>query len=118
MCVIACLVISSFQGSSSSSSSEASGVHRGIQQVAQRYCVECKSTYLELSKVVQGVLASRKELVKYDQKKAELGAVPSSEPSTPAVLSTPLGASDEVTFDLWLKPSYSSHLHLCLSTVS
>lgn len=64
--------------------------------------MECKSTYLELSKVVQGVLASRKELVKYDQKKAELGAVPSSEPSTPAVLSTPLG-SDEVSFgDLFL----------------
>ena len=66
--------------------------------MAQRYCVECKSTYLDLSKVVQGVLASRKELVKYDQKKAELGAVP-SEPSTPAVLSTPLG-SDEVVLSV------------------
>ena len=76
------------------SSPDTSGVHRGIQVVAQGYCVECKSTYQELSKVVQGVLASRKELVKYDRKKEELGAVP-SEPSTPAVLSTPLG-TDEV----------------------
>ena len=56
--------------------------------MAQRYCADCKSTYHELSKVVQGVLASRKELVQYDQKKAELGTVPSSEPSTPALLST------------------------------
>ena len=57
--------------------------------MAQRYCADCKTTYHELSKVVQGVLASRRELVKYDQKKAELGSVP-SEPSTPAVISTPL----------------------------
>lgn len=58
--------------------------------MAQRYCIECRTTYLELSKVVQGVLASRRELVQYDQKKAELGSVPSSEPTTPAPFSTPL----------------------------
>ena len=84
-CVMCCEVTT---GPPSQTSSDSSGVHRGIQLVAQRYCVDCKSTYHELSKVVQGVLASRRELVKYDQKKAELGALP-SEPSTPAVLSTP-----------------------------
>lgn len=73
-----------------SSSSESSGVHMGIQLVAQRYCVECRSTYHDLSKVVQGILASRRELVQYDQKKMELGSLPSSEPTTPALLSTPL----------------------------
>ena len=65
--------------------------------VAQRYCVDCKSTYHELSKVVQGVLASRKELVKYDQRKAELGVtVPSSEPTTPAVIATTPHSLEEV----------------------
>ena len=37
----------------------------------------------------QGVLASRKELVKYDQKKMEMGPLISlSEPSTPAATPT------------------------------
>ena len=29
--------------------------------------MDCKQTYNELSKIIQGVLASRKELVKFDQ---------------------------------------------------
>jgi len=66
------------------------GVNRGIQLVAQRYCVDCKTTYHELSKIIQGVLALRKELVKYDQKKLEMGPPPitPSEPSTPAATPT------------------------------
>ena len=71
--------------------------------MAQGYCINCKNTYHELSKIVQGVLASRKELARYDQKKAELGSVFSpSEPSTPAVLSTPTHSLDEVSFSCHL----------------
>lgn len=47
------------------------GVNKGIQLVAQRYCVECKTIYAELSKIIQNVLASRKELVRYDTHKGE-----------------------------------------------
>ena len=54
-----------------SSSASDIGVNKGIQLVAQRYCVECKAIYTELSKIIQNVLASRKELVRYDTHKGE-----------------------------------------------
>ena len=56
-----------------------SGVNRGIQMLAHRYCVDCKQTYNELSKIIQGVLASRRELVKFDQKMEMGGGLPSDE---------------------------------------
>lgn len=46
--------------------SSTSNVNRAIQQVAHKYCVECKNSFDELSKIIQKVLASRKELVDYD----------------------------------------------------
>ena len=46
-------------------------VNRSIQQVAQRYCSDCKSLFDELSKIIQKVLASRKELVDYDNRQRE-----------------------------------------------
>jgi len=52
--------------------------------VAQRYCGDCKSTYHELSKLIRGVLASRKELVEYDRTK-QMTKSPDTEPSTPVV---------------------------------
>ena len=48
-------------------------MNKGIQLVAQRYCMECKAIYAELSKIIQNVLASRKELVRYDTHKGEEG---------------------------------------------
>lgn len=36
--------------------------------LAQQYCNECKSSFEELSKIIQRVLVSRKELVSYDAK--------------------------------------------------
>jgi len=41
-------------------------VNRAIQQIAQKYCIECKGSFEELSKIIQRILASRKELVDYD----------------------------------------------------
>ena len=54
-------------------------MNRGIQLLAHRYCVDCKQTYNELSKIIQGVLASRRELVKFDQKVEMGGGLPSDE---------------------------------------
>lgn len=42
-------------------------VNRAIQLLAQRYCVECKTSFEELSKIIQKVLACRRELVAYDR---------------------------------------------------
>jgi len=61
-----CLLL--FQRSQSSSDL---GVNKGILVVAQQYCVECKSIYGDLSKIIQNVMASRRELVKYDTHKGE-----------------------------------------------
>lgn len=61
-----------------SGASTAIHVNRAIQQVALRYCQDCKSSFDELSKIIQKVLASRKELVDYDNKQREKVATPSS----------------------------------------
>lgn len=42
-------------------------VNRAIQLLAQRYCGECKTSFEELSKIIQRVLACRRELVAYDR---------------------------------------------------
>lgn len=43
-------------------------VNKTIQMLAQQYCTECKTSFEELSKIIQKVLVSRKELVAYDRK--------------------------------------------------
>ncbi|VVC25973.1 Hypothetical protein CINCED_3A011321 [Cinara cedri] len=42
-------------------------VNRSIQLLAQKYGSECRNTFEDLSRIVQKVLASRKELIAYDQ---------------------------------------------------
>uniref|UniRef100_A0A1X7SMH9 E3 ubiquitin-protein ligase UBR4-like domain-containing protein n=2 Tax=Amphimedon queenslandica TaxID=400682 RepID=A0A1X7SMH9_AMPQE len=67
-----------------SQSSSDSGVNRAIQLAAHLYCNSCKSSYTDLSKIIQSVLASRRELVAYDINKLHSGKVsPTSEPATP-----------------------------------
>lgn len=53
---------------SAPSPSSLSCVNKAIQQVAQKYCIECKCAFEELSKITHKVLASRKELVEYDNR--------------------------------------------------
>jgi len=43
------------------------GVNRHIQELAQRYCGAVKENFQELSQVIQKLLATRKELVKFDE---------------------------------------------------
>ncbi|KAK7862494.1 hypothetical protein R5R35_005919 [Gryllus longicercus] len=49
-------------------------VNRAIQLLAQRYCGECKSSFEELSKIIQRVLACRRELVAYDRNQRDNGS--------------------------------------------
>ncbi|XP_071948294.1 E3 ubiquitin-protein ligase UBR4-like isoform X1 [Antedon mediterranea] len=79
-------------GSSGGGSSGGANVNRTIQQIAQRYCGDCKSTFEDLSKIIQRVLTSRKELVEYDRSQREAAA--SLSDTSPAVtpISTPLAS--------------------------
>lgn len=43
-------------------------INKTIQMLAQQYCNECKTSFEELSKIVQKVVVSRKELLNYDRK--------------------------------------------------
>lgn len=45
-----------------------SSVNKAIQHLAQKYCVECKGLFEELSKITHKVLASKRELVEYDNR--------------------------------------------------
>jgi len=45
-----------------------SSVNKAIQHLAQKYCVECKGLFEELSKITHKILASRRELVEYDNR--------------------------------------------------
>jgi E3 ubiquitin-protein ligase UBR4 len=65
-------------------------VNRAIQQVALRYCQDCKSSFDELSKIIQKVLASRKELVDYDNRQREKVSTPSGTSMRP----TPIARRD------------------------
>ena len=46
-----------------------SHVNQWIQQLAQKYCGDCRNSFEELSKIIQKVMATRRELVAFDKKK-------------------------------------------------
>ncbi|KAJ9575228.1 hypothetical protein L9F63_025822, partial [Diploptera punctata] len=68
------------EGVQSGNAAGSTQVNRAIQLLAQRYCGECKSSFEELSKIIQRVLACRRELVAYDrnQRDQSVGGSPSS----------------------------------------
>lgn len=53
---------------SSVSPNMTSSVNKAIQHLAQKYCVDCKGLFEDLSKITHKVLASRRELVEYDNR--------------------------------------------------
>ncbi|XP_041369615.1 E3 ubiquitin-protein ligase UBR4-like [Gigantopelta aegis] len=53
----------------------ACSVNKAIQLLAQKYCMECNSSFDELSKIIQKVLACRRELVEYDRQQREAVAL-------------------------------------------
>ena len=105
-----CIISNQFQSSSEG------GVNRAIQAVAQLYCQSCKNSYQELSKIIQSVLASRKELVTYDMKKLQTGKITApSEPTTPI---TPLSEGEGVSlsFPLSAAPLSEGNCFGCASS--
>ncbi|KAI1305185.1 E3 ubiquitin-protein ligase UBR4 [Halotydeus destructor] len=70
-------------------------VNRAIQQIAHKYCYECKGAFDELSKMMQKILASRKELVDYDNRQREKysSSVSSQRRASVRVLSSPSSVS-------------------------
>jgi len=81
-------------GAGASAASGASTINKNIQLLAQKYCVDCRNAFEELSKILQKVLASRKELVDYDrqqQEAAQSATIPlsASTPSTPTLSPRP-----------------------------
>lgn len=55
-------------------------VNRAIQVLAQRYCGECKASFEELSKIIQRVLACRRELVAYDRRQRDVSSIVATTP--------------------------------------
>lgn len=65
------ILSSNTSGTTSTVSGGGTHVNKAIQLLAQRYCGECKSSFEELSKIIQKVLACRRELVTYDRNQKE-----------------------------------------------
>ncbi|ESN92599.1 hypothetical protein HELRODRAFT_189521 [Helobdella robusta] len=55
-------------------------INKSLQQLALKYCMECKTAFEDLSKIIQKVQATRKELVKFDRQQQE-AALASMTPS-------------------------------------
>uniref|UniRef100_A0A182YND8 Uncharacterized protein n=1 Tax=Anopheles stephensi TaxID=30069 RepID=A0A182YND8_ANOST len=72
----------------------ASQVNKVIQLLAQKYCVESKTTFEDLSKIIQKVQACRKELVAYDR--SQMDGPPPSAGSMSASFASGTGASSRV----------------------
>ncbi|XP_059140958.1 E3 ubiquitin-protein ligase UBR4-like isoform X2 [Physella acuta] len=58
-----------------------SSVNKAIQLLAQKYCGECKAAFDELSKIIQKVMACRRELVEYDQQQRDAVATKGQVPT-------------------------------------
>lgn len=56
-----------------------SQVNKVVQLIAQKYCVESKNFFEDLSKILQKVEASRKELIAYDKKQMDFVVVMNSD---------------------------------------
>lgn len=56
-----------------------SQVNKVVQLIAQKYCVESKNFFEDLSKILQKVEASRKELISYDKKQMDFVVVMNSD---------------------------------------
>ncbi|KAJ4446278.1 hypothetical protein ANN_12973 [Periplaneta americana] len=77
------------EGVQSGNAAGSTQVNRAIQLLAQRYCGECKSSFEELSKIIQRVLACRRELVAYDRNQRDQSIGGSSSSFSMASLSEP-----------------------------
>uniref|UniRef100_A0A2C9K8S7 UBR-type domain-containing protein n=1 Tax=Biomphalaria glabrata TaxID=6526 RepID=A0A2C9K8S7_BIOGL len=86
-------------------------VNKSIQLLAQKYCGECKAAFDELSKIIQKVMACRRELVEYDQQQREAVAARGQVP-IPTGAKAKIGLSETKC----LKSSISKEKKECLKT--
>ncbi|XP_050533339.1 E3 ubiquitin-protein ligase UBR4 [Daktulosphaira vitifoliae] len=92
-------------------------VNRSIQLLAQKYGSECRNTFEDLSRIVQKVLASRKELIAFDQK--QLGQVKSTSRFSGTAYS--LSISESMTSltlshsEITSQPSISTSCYGCIT---
>ncbi|XP_033353689.1 E3 ubiquitin-protein ligase UBR4 isoform X5 [Bombus vosnesenskii] len=79
-------------------SSGGTQVNRAIQLLAQRYCGECKTSFEELSKIIQRVLACRRELVAYDRQQRDqiIAGCSSSNDTTSTTTSSNAGKEESL----------------------
>jgi E3 ubiquitin-protein ligase UBR4 len=57
-------------------------VNGHIQQLAQKYCGDCKGSFEELSKIIQKVMATRKELLNFDNSRRAVSTAPPQQASS------------------------------------
>ena len=62
-------------------------VNKFIHQLGQKYCVECKNLFEDLSKLIQKVMATRLELITFDRSRATGAREPSAGPQLERKLS-------------------------------
>merc|ERR1719319_1256667 len=77
-----------------SSAATGSPVNRSIHLLGQKYCVECKNAFEELSKLIQRVMATRLELLAHDKSIRAAGGVheAAATPQVERKLSSGLGS--------------------------
>lgn len=71
-----------------------SQVNKVIQLLAQKYCVESKTSFEELSKIIQKVQACRRELVAYDRSQVD-SLVTSTSSDSPIIISNIISGTDD-----------------------
>ncbi|XP_058849008.1 E3 ubiquitin-protein ligase UBR4 isoform X2 [Acipenser ruthenus] len=72
-------------GSGAGLGASSASVNRYIQQLAQEYSGDCKTSFDELSKIIQKVLASRRELLEYDLQQREAATKSSRTTAQPTI---------------------------------
>ena len=73
------------------SSGTGSPVNKSIHQLGQKYCVECKNSFEELSKLIQRVMATRLELISFDKSRSGGNIEPAATPQVERKLSGGVG---------------------------
>ena len=69
---------------SQEASTSGSPVNKYIHQLGQKYCVECKNLFEDLSKLIQKVMATRLELIAFDKSRQSAGVAGGAEPAAGA----------------------------------
>jgi len=67
------------EDSNNAGSGSGGGVNQLLVELAQRYCGDCKNAFEELSKIIQKVMATRKELVSFDESRKSIKGLSTEE---------------------------------------